>query len=58
MYGGRKRKGKGSTVAEALRSAGINPQNVLVKSGGVIVPDDQKVRDGQKLEAFRVVSSG
>ena len=58
MYEGRRRKGKGPTVADALRSAGINPQNVLVRSGETILADDQKVRDGQKLEAFKVVSGG
>jgi sulfur carrier protein ThiS len=50
--------GKGFTVADVLRSAGINPQEVLVKVKGTIVPDDLKVRDGQKLETLRVVSGG
>jgi sulfur carrier protein ThiS len=58
VYEGGHKKGKGSTVAEVLRSVDINPQNVLVRLEGEIVPDDMKVREGQKLEALKVVSGG
>jgi len=58
VHEGRHKKGKGSTVAEVLRSVEINPQNVLVRMEGEIVPDDMKVREGQRLEALKVVSGG
>ncbi len=45
-------------MADVLRSVEINPQNVLVKVDGSIVADDMKVKDGQKLEALKVVSGG
>jgi sulfur carrier protein ThiS len=58
LYEGKTRKGKGVTVADALRSARINPQNVLARIGGRIVSDDTKVKKGQKIEALKVVSGG
>jgi sulfur carrier protein ThiS len=58
VHEGRHKRGKGSTVAEVLRSVDINPQNVLVSLEGRIVPDDMKVMEGQRLEALKVVSGG
>ncbi len=58
LHEGKQKKGRGSTVADVLRSVEINPQNVLVKMDGVIVADDMKVKDCQKLEALKVVSGG
>ena len=58
LFEGKAKKGKGSTVADVLRSVEINPQNVLVRIEGSIVADDRKVKNGQKLEALKVVSGG
>ncbi len=58
LYEGKQKKGRGSNVADVLRSVEINPQNVLVRMDNTIVADDMKVKDGQKLEALKVVSGG
>ncbi|MFQ5647764.1 MAG: MoaD/ThiS family protein [Candidatus Aenigmatarchaeota archaeon] len=48
----------GATVAEVSRLAGINPQTVLFRVKDKIVPDDSKLKGGEKLEALKIVSGG
>lgn len=49
---------KEGTVEEALKGAGIVPQTVISKLNGTIVPDSSVLKDGDKIEAIRVVSGG
>jgi len=43
---------------EVLRLAGLNPDVYLVRRKGEIIPDDEVVRGGDRLECLRVVSGG
>ena len=45
-------------VMGLLRIAGINPDMVLVRRNGEIVPDDSIVSDGDRLETMKIVSGG
>ena len=45
-------------VMEVLRLAGLNPDVYLVRRKGEIIPDDEVVRGGDRLECLRVVSGG
>ena len=47
-----------SSVMDILRIAGVNPDIVLVRRAGEIVPDDSPVKDGDKLETMKIVSGG
>jgi thiamine biosynthesis protein ThiS len=49
---------KVSTIAGALKQAGINPETVLVKRDGELVPQDALVKDGDSMETIKVVSGG
>lgn len=46
------------SVMDVLRLAGLNPDVVLVRRKGEIVPDDTAVRDRDRLEAMKIVSGG
>jgi len=50
--------GSGATAYDALKKAGINPEMVLVKREGKIIPDAEKLKDNDKLELLRVVTGG
>ena len=47
-----------ATVEKALKAAGIGTQMVIAKVNGSIVPDSEPLKDGDKIEAIRVVSGG
>ena len=47
-----------ASVEQVLRKAGINPQMVLVRKGGEIIPDTETLRDKDRIEVIRVVSGG
>ena len=47
-----------ATVSELMEKAGINKQTVLIKVGEQIVPDDQKLKGGERVEAMVIVSGG
>ena len=47
-----------ATVSDILKEIKLNPQTVIVSRQGEIIPDTEKVKDGDKLEAIRVVSGG
>jgi len=46
------------SVMDVLRLAGMNPDVVLVRRKGEIVPDDAAVKDRDRLEAMKIVSGG
>ncbi len=46
------------SVMDVLRLAGVNPDIVLVRRKGEIVPDDSVVKDRDRLEAMKIVSGG
>ncbi len=48
----------GKSVMEVLRVAGVNPDMVLVRRKGEIIPDDTPVKKGDRLEAMKIVSGG
>lgn len=48
----------GATALLALKKAGINPEMVLIKRGGEIIPDAEKLKAGDKIELLRVVTGG
>lgn len=50
--------GSGATAHDALKKAGINSEMVLIKRNGEIIPDAEKLKDGDKLELLRVVTGG
>lgn len=50
--------GNDSTVFDALNTARINPETVLVKRKGKLIPHDSTVKDGDSLELITVISGG
>jgi sulfur carrier protein ThiS len=46
------------SVMDVLRIAGVNPDIVLVRRKGEIIPDDAPVKKGDRLEAMKIVSGG
>ena len=48
----------GSTVAQALEKVGIGRETVVVRRSGVIIPLEEKLKPGDRLEAIRIVSGG
>jgi len=50
--------GSRATAHDALKKAGINPEMVLIKRAGEIIPDAELLKDGDKLELLRVVTGG
>jgi len=49
---------KGKTVKDALNSAKINPETVLVKRKGQLIPQDETLKDNDILELITVISGG
>lgn len=47
-----------ATVEQALLKAKINPQVVIVKKRKEIIPDNEKLEDGDVIEALKIVSGG
>ena len=50
--------GKNSTGADAIKAAKLNPENFLIKRGGRLIPHDEPLKDGDKLELVTVISGG
>ncbi len=46
------------TVEAVLEEIGINPETVLVKRSGVLIPHDEIVSEGDSLVSIVVISSG
>ncbi|MFA4820131.1 MAG: MoaD/ThiS family protein [Candidatus Aenigmatarchaeota archaeon] len=49
---------RGKTVKDALNSAKINPETVLVKRKGQLMPHDEIIKDNDVLELIAVISGG
>jgi sulfur carrier protein ThiS len=49
---------EGSTVADALRKAGINQETVLVKKEGSLCSETEKLSENDVLETIKVISGG
>jgi thiamine biosynthesis protein ThiS len=47
-----------SKVLDLLRELGINREVVAVKIGGKVVPEEETLKDGDRVEVFRIVSGG
>jgi len=48
----------GAKVADILQKVEINPETVLVRRSGEIIPETEKLKNGDKLELLSVVSGG
>lgn len=61
VYQGKRRKfivPAKSTVSDLMKKAGVNKQTVLIKVGDQIIPDDEKLKGGERVEALVIVSGG
>ncbi len=47
-----------STIEEVLENLGINREAVIVSKNGEIVPEDERIKNGDKLKIMDVVSGG
>ncbi|VVB60657.1 ThiS family protein [uncultured archaeon] len=60
-YGKQKKKlalRYGAIVLDVIQIMKINPEMVLVKRGGEIIPDTEELGDNDKIEIIQVVSGG
>lgn len=60
-YGKTKKKlslGHGAVALDVIQILKINPEMVLVKRGGEIIPDTEELEDNDKIEIIQVVSGG
>jgi thiamine biosynthesis protein ThiS len=48
----------GSKIADVLKELGINRETVLVRRNGKIVPEEEKIKDRDKIEVIRITSGG
>jgi sulfur carrier protein ThiS len=50
---------KGSAkVGEILEKIGINKEAVIVRKGQEIVPDNESLKDRDRIEVLRIISGG
>lgn len=47
-----------ATVADALKAAGVSVQAVIPRKNGTVITDADEVRDGDVIDALRIVSGG
>lgn len=47
-----------SKVIYVLEELGLNPETLVVKRNGKIVPEDETLEDGDEVEIIPVVSGG
>ena len=45
-------------IVDALAAARINPETVLVKRKGALVPHDEPLKNGDRLDLITVISGG
>lgn len=45
-------------VKDVLIAAGYNPEEYLVSKDGVIIPDEEEIKDNDNLELIKIVSGG
>ena len=48
----------GAIALDVLQIMKINPEMVLIKRGGEIIPDNEELSDNDKIEIIQVVSGG
>jgi sulfur carrier protein len=49
---------EGITIVDLLRELGVNRETVLVRLDGKVVPEEQPLRDGDRVDIFQVVTGG
>lgn len=49
---------EGTRVLDLLRELGVNRETVLVKVCGKVAPEEQPLKDGDRVEIFRIVTGG
>lgn len=49
---------RNSTIEDALKLLKINSETVLVKRNNEIIPSIEKLKDGDKIEALKIISGG
>ncbi len=47
-----------STIEDALKILKINSETVLVKRNDEIIPSVEKLKEGDKIEALKIISGG
>jgi sulfur carrier protein ThiS len=60
-YQGKSRKMELSSkakVSDLLKEAEINPETVLIRRSGEIIPETEVLNNKDKLEAIRIISEG
>lgn len=48
----------GITVREAIRRAGLVPHSVLPTRDGELIPEDERLREGDVIQLVAVISGG
>lgn len=48
----------GITVREAIRKAGLVPESVLPTRDGELIPEDERLREGDVIHLVAVISGG
>ncbi len=48
----------GITVRQAIQKAGLVPESVLPTRDGELIPEDERVRDGDVIHLVAVISGG
>ena len=51
-------KSRSAVVEEILLEMCLNPQEFLIRLNGQFVPDNQRIRTGDKLELMEITSRG
>jgi sulfur carrier protein ThiS len=48
----------GANIGDVLEKIGINRETVIVRLGGEIVPETEKLKDKEGIEILRIISGG
>ena len=54
----KKVKPSGKTLEEVLCASGINADNFIAMRNGKLITRDEKIRDGDSIKLFPVISGG
>ncbi len=49
---------KGKTVRQLMKGLGLSPENFVLSKNGEIVLEDEKLKDGDRIKLFPVISGG
>ncbi len=47
-----------SAIIDVLKDTGKNPETVVVRKNGKIVPEEEILSDGDEIEVIQIVSGG